>query len=83
MKIKIEIFFYISLLSVAVAGAIALPPNLSSHAVFTELAKIYLLPKPAQQGQVKFNKSIPGGAIHKYCLGRDWSLDGLTIRCAP
>ena len=36
MKIKMEIFFYIFLLSVAIAVVAALPPNVFSHAVFTE-----------------------------------------------
>ena len=82
MKIKMEIFFYIFLLSVAIAVVMALPPIVSSHAVFTEPAQ-QASTKPAQQEQVKVNKAIPGGAIHKFCLGRDWSFVGLTIRCAP
>jgi hypothetical protein len=83
MKIKMEIFFYIFLLSVAIAVVIALPPIVSSHDVFTEPAQLATTTKPAQQGQVKVNKAIPGGAIHKLCLGRDWSFRGLTVWCEP
>ena len=82
MKIKMEILFYIFLLSVAIAVVIALPPIMSSHAVFTELARQGST-KPAQQEQVKVHKAIPGGAIHKQCLSRNWSFDGLTIWCMP
>ena len=48
MKIKMELLFYIFLLSVAIAVVIALPPNVFKHAVFTEPEQQAITMKPKQ-----------------------------------